>query len=189
MPRSSRWRRSAWSPAANAHLLAGLRQEQVDFVIGRLVDPSGMQGLSFEPLYSECLIFVVRDGHPLARQGRVSPASLDQWRLVLPDAGTRIRESADRFFLGSGIGLPERVVETIDASFGRSYVRQTDAVWFVPEGAVEADLREGRLLRLPVDTRSTEGAVGLTVRAGYLPSAAVQRLLEDIRRCVPAARA
>lgn len=170
--------------ASNVQLIAELRRGELDLVLGRLVDPSGMQGLSFEPLFTEVLIFVVRSGHPLAQSTTLDPQALESCRMVLPDQGTRIREAADRFFLTTGLDVPANAIETIDASFGRSYVLQSDAVWCVPEGAVAQDLQDGTLHRLPLDTRTTEGPVGLTLRADTLPSQALQQVLGAIRDSV-----
>jgi LysR family pca operon transcriptional activator len=167
---------------SNAQLIAALRQGVLDLVIGRLAEPSDMQGLSFEQLYTEPLLLVVRQGHPLAARRRLEPALLRQHRLVLPDAGTRVREAADRFFVSSGMGLPVQTIETIDLAFGRSYVLQSDAIWFVPLGAIENDLRQGSLVRLPIDTKITEGPVGLTQRVDRMPSDAIQRVVEAVRQ-------
>lgn len=166
---------------SNAQLIAALRQGVVDMVVGRLAESSAMQGLSFEHLYAERVLLVVRRGHPLARRRRIGADDLREYRAVLPDVGTRLREAADRFFLASGIGLPARTIETIDASFGRSYVLQSDAVWCAPQGVVENDLAQGTLASLPVDTRASEGPVGLTRRVDRVPSAAMERIAEEIR--------
>ena len=169
---------------SNAQLIAALRQGVLDVVIGRLAEPSDMQGLTFEQLYMEPLVLVVRPRHELARRRRATAATLRDWRLVLPDAGTRIREAADRFFIASGMSLPQRTIETIDVSFGRSYVLQSDAVWCVPLGVVQDDLAQRTLVRLPIETRVTEGPVGLTQRVDRLPSEALQRLVEEVRQSV-----
>jgi LysR family transcriptional regulator, pca operon transcriptional activator len=153
----------------------------LDLVIGRLAEPSDMQGLSFEQLYAEPLLLVVRAEHPLAARRRIEPALLRQHRMVLPDAGTRVREAADRFFVSSGMGMPLQALETIDLAFGRSFVLQSDAVWFVPLGVVENELREGALVRLPIDTQITEGPVGLTRRVDHVASDALQDLVREIR--------
>lgn len=171
---------------SNAQLIAALRQGALDVVIGRLAEPSDMQGLSFEQLYTEPLLLVVRPEHPLAGSRRIEPEDLRRHRLVLPDAGTRVREAADRFFVSSGMGLPVHTLETIDLSFGRSYVLQSDAVWFVPLGAIENDLRQGNFTRLPIDTTITEGPVGLTRRVDRPPSDALQDLIEEIRESASA---
>jgi LysR family transcriptional regulator, pca operon transcriptional activator len=166
---------------SNARLIAALRQGVLDLVIGRLAEPSDMQGLSFEQFYAEPLLLVVRAGHPLAARRRIEPALLRQHRMVLPDAGTRVREAADRFFVSSGMGMPLQALETIDLAFGRSFVLQSDAVWFVPLGVVENELREGALVRLPIDTQITEGPVGLTRRVDHVASDALQDLVREIR--------
>ena len=141
-----------------------------------------MQALTFEHLYTEPLVLAVRPAHALARRRRITADTLSRYRLVLPDAGTRIREAADRFFLASGMGLAKETIETIDVSFGRSYVLQSDAVWCVPLGVVEDDLSEGALVRLALDTRMTEGPVGLTQRVDRFPSEAMSRLVQEIRQ-------
>lgn len=174
---------------SNAQLIALLRQGELDVVIGRLAEPSEMQGLSFEQLCTEPLVFCVRPGHPLARRRRLPAEALLAHRLVLPEAGTRIREPADRYFVAAGLPLPGQTIETIDASFGRRYVLLGDAVWCVPLGVVEEDLREGLLVRLPLDTAATAGPVGLTLRTDRMPSDALQRVLAEIRTAAAARRA
>lgn len=165
----------------NKQLIALLRQGELDAVIGRLAEPSEMQGLSFEHLYTEEMQFVVRPGHPLALHKTIRPETLLAYRLVLPDSGTRVREASDQFFMTAGVGLPTRYIETIDVSFGRSFVLQSNAIWCVPFGAIENDVRNGTLVRLRLDTSVTSGPVGLTLRADRLPSAALQRLLDEVR--------
>jgi len=165
----------------NAQLLALLRQAEIDVVIGRLADPADMRALAFEHLYTEPLVFAVRPGHPLARRARVTVSDVVAYRFALPDAGTPIRQHADQFFIASGYGVPDAYLETIDLAFGRSYVLQSDAIWFAPLGAVEHDVQHCVLYRLPLDTTSTLGPVGLSVRADWVPSDAVQRLLAEIR--------
>ena len=166
---------------SNAQLITALHQGILDFVIGRLAEPSDMQGLSFEPLYTELLVLVVRAEHALAGRCVVEPFELGQCRLLLPDASTVIREAADRFFMASGMGLPRLTLQTIDLSFGRSYTLQSDAVWFVPLGAVERELQQGVLKRLPVDTQITQGAVGLTRRTNRAFSEPLLLLLDEVR--------
>jgi len=167
---------------SNAQLIAALRQGVLDLVLGRLAEPSDMAGLSFEHLYTEPLLLAVRPDHELTKFRSIKARELRKYRLVLPDSGTHVREAADRFFVASGMGLPVDTIETIDVSFGRSYVLQSDAIWFVPLGVVEADLRQGTLARLPVDTQITEGPVGLTQRADRVPSEAMYCLAAEIRK-------
>jgi LysR family pca operon transcriptional activator len=171
---------------SNAQLIGLLRQGELDLVVGRLSEPSDMAGLSFEQLYTEVLVFVVRPGHALARRRHLEPAVLANWRLVLPDAGTRVREAADHFFMTAGLGLPDPPMETIDVSFGRSFILQSDAVWCVPLGAVTHELQHGRLARLKLDTSQTAGPVGLTLRADRRVPEELHEVLDAIRRSAAA---
>src|SRR5690606_17543457 len=75
---------------SNAYLIGLLRQGDLDIVIGRLTEPADMQGLSFEYLYSEAVVFTVRPGHPLLSMPRITLPMLAAYRMVLPDAGTRV---------------------------------------------------------------------------------------------------
>lgn len=165
----------------NAPLISALKQGTLDMVVGRLAEPSAMQGLSFEHLYTEPLLLVVRPGHELARLSSIHPDLLYRYRLVLPDASTSVREAANRFFMTLGGGLPRHTIDTIDLSFGRSYVLQSDAVWCIPLGAIENDLQQGTVVRLPIDTRGTEGPVGVTLRVEHTPSEALLQVLDEIR--------
>lgn len=166
---------------SNAYLIGLLRQGELDVVIGRLAEPADMRGLTFEHLYPEPVVFAVRPGHPLLDVPVLRLPMLRAYRMVLPDAGTQLREAADQFLLASGLGLPEQSIETIDVSFGRSFVLQSDAVWCAPVGVVENDVSRGTLMRLPLQTASSAGPVGLSLRADQLPSDALQRLLAEIR--------
>ncbi|PKL99441.1 MAG: pca operon transcription factor PcaQ, partial [Gammaproteobacteria bacterium HGW-Gammaproteobacteria-7] len=49
----------------SAHLLDQLRVGALDLVVGRMTDSPQIEGLTFEHLYSESMILVVRPAHPL----------------------------------------------------------------------------------------------------------------------------
>lgn len=169
---------------SNAQLMTALKQGVLDMVIGHLGEPSVMQGLRFEHLYSEPYVLVVRPGHDLSLLQDIDPAVLRDCRFVMPDTGTRAREAANRFFMAVGTGLPLLVIETIDVPFARSYVLNSDAIWSVSMGAVENDLEQGRLVRLNIDTSSTKGPIGMTFRMDHTPSEPLQRVTDEIRQIV-----
>lgn len=54
----------------NAQLIEQLRSRELDAVIGRLSDPELMAGLSFESLYAEPMVIVLRPGHALATEAK-----------------------------------------------------------------------------------------------------------------------
>jgi LysR family pca operon transcriptional activator len=166
--------------AANAELLERLKSGAISFAIGRLADPERMVGLSFELLYNEPLAVVVRAGHPLAN-GIGVPAQLAQFPLVLPPFGTLIRQAADSLLAALGAQPLSVFFEMLSVSVGRALTFENDAVWFVPAGAVEFDLRHGTLVRLPLPSAGSEEPVGVILRTDTQPSAAGRALVDAVK--------
>jgi LysR family pca operon transcriptional activator len=149
----------------NAVLLDQLSVGELDVVVGRLAAPERMVGLSFEHLYSEQVLFVVRAGHPLLKAAAFDFASIAAYPVIMPTRTAIIRPFVERLMISHG--LPQLVarIESVSDSFGRAFLRETDAVWVISEGVVANDIASGTLAALPVDTSETRGAVGLTLRA------------------------
>ena len=169
----------------NPALLTQLRQRELDLVIGRFAEPVHMLGLTFENLYAEPLVLVVRPGHPLLQDTALSAnplAHLSAFTLVLPLQGTAIRLTADNFFVARGLSQALRTVEMLAVSVARSYTANSDAVWLTPASAAQADLDAGVLSALPVSMHGTEELVGLTMRADATPSDAQHVVLTAVRQ-------
>jgi LysR family transcriptional regulator, pca operon transcriptional activator len=165
----------------NAVLLDQLRLGELDLVVGRLAEPDRMTGFFFEHLYSEQVVFVVRPGHPLTAPGEDLFARLGEFTVLMPTRGSVIRPFVERFLITHGIAPMPRQIETVSDSFGRAFVRQSNAVWIISTGVVADELQEGQLVALPLDTSETRGPVGLTMRTDVAPSPAFSILLQTIR--------
>lgn len=166
----------------NTVLLNQLRVGDLDVVIGRLAAPEQMQGLSFEHLYSEQIAFVARKNHPLLNSGRgFEFDKIGDFTILMPPPGSIIRPFVDRLLITMGVvNLPTQI-ETVSDSFGRAFVRQTDAIWLISSGVVADDLAEGTFATLPIDTSETRGSVGLTTRADTTPIPQLSILMQTIR--------
>ncbi len=184
------------STGRNAQLIEHLRSRELDAVIGRLSDPELMAGLSFESLYAEPMVIVLRPGHPLAtvrkaraRAARATPALglIGSYPLVLPLAGTLIRQVADGFLSRHGVGAQAGLVETLDTSLARALVLQGDNLWFTPAGAVLPDLASGALQQLGV-ALTPEEPVGLMLRTEAGTSATVPTFVAAVRAQAAAGR-
>jgi LysR family transcriptional regulator, pca operon transcriptional activator len=170
---------------SNPDLLTRLRERDIDLVIGRFAEPAQMAGLSFEHLYADPLVLAVRPGHPLASAKHSPPdllARLRDFTLILPMAGTAIRQAADNFLLARGLGAARRTIETLSVDLARDHTAASDAIWFVPSGAAEWDFGTGSLVRLPVDTAGTEELVGISLRADMTATPEQAEVLALIRR-------
>jgi LysR family pca operon transcriptional activator len=168
----------------NLVLLDQLRVGVLDLVVGRLAAPEQMTGLRFEHLYSEQVDFVVRKGHPLLRAKTFDFSRIREFTVLMPTHGSIIRPFAERFLIAHGIAELPVEIETVSDSFGRALVRRSDAIWIISEGVVAADLETGELQLLPIDTSETRGSVGLTTRADFGPSTALEILSRTIRTTV-----
>lgn len=147
----------------NAELLAQLQRGELDAVLGRLAEPDRMLALRFEPLWAEPLVVAMRPGHPMAS------VPLSGWQrlahlVILPLAGTAIRQGADGFLAVRGCELARGQIETLSVPLARALVRDADAMWFTPESTVRADVAEGLLQAVTLPGVATE-AVGLFLKA------------------------
>lgn len=165
----------------NDYLLNLLRTGDVDFVIGRMAEPEAMTGLSFEHLYSEPVVMVVRPGHPLLAEPRFALTMIERYQTLMPTPSSLIRRLVDRMLLTHGITELRDEVETVSDAFGRAYISQTDAVWIISQGVVANDVAAGKLALLPVDTRETIGPVGFTTRTDMAPGVATSSLIQAVR--------
>jgi LysR family pca operon transcriptional activator len=165
----------------NPVLLNQLRVADLDLVVGRLAAPDQMTGLSFEHLYSEQIVLVVRKGHPLLSDGGNIFERIAGFAVLTPPPGSIIRPFVDRLLLSNGIAEFPLEVETVSDSFGRAFVRQTDAVWIISEGVVRDEIETGSFVVLPVDTIETRGSVGLTTRADSQPGPHLKMFMSAVR--------
>jgi LysR family pca operon transcriptional activator len=131
-----------------------------------MAEPNEIAGLSFEHLYAERVVFVVRPSHPLLKRRKFSVASIAEYPVLFPPVGSVIRPSVERLLTAHGVTHFRDDIETVANTFGRRYTRMTDAVWIISEGVVAEDVEAGELALLPVDTSESYGPIGLTTRSG-----------------------
>ncbi|HTN63935.1 MAG TPA: pca operon transcription factor PcaQ [Devosia sp.] len=165
----------------NDYLLSLLRTGDVDLVIGRMAEPDEMLGLSFEHLYSEPVVMVVRPGHPLLQVPRFNLALIEDYPTLMPTPDSVIRPLVQKLLLAHGVTNLRDEVETVSTAFGRSFTRLTDAVWIISEGVVAEDIENGWLVELPFATVETLGPVGLTTRTDTAPSLAGLAFIQAVR--------
>ncbi len=164
----------------NSLLLGQLRVGELDLVVGRLAEPKLMTGLSFQHLYSEIVTFVVRPGHPLLKRNSFNIQDIRNYNVIFPTKDSIIATSAERFLISQGVGMLSDKIETISVSFGKEYIRQSDAIWVISRGVVAREIEEGDLVELPIDTKETLGPVGLTTRADTIATPTVQMFMNCI---------
>jgi LysR family pca operon transcriptional activator len=165
----------------SAHMLAMLRDGNLDFIVGRLASPEVMNGLIFEHLYSEQLTFAVRPSHPLARKQTLSYRELESYPMLLPPANAIIRPIVDSLFIAGGVGSFRSEIETVSNGFARAFALENDAIWIISRSVVASDLEIGQLMALALDTSASQGPVGITMRSNEPQNAVISAMLDAVR--------
>ena len=166
---------------SNSLLMSQLRVGELDLVVGRLGLPEAMSGLSFQHLYSEQVAFAVRPNHPLLTKPNFKISDIAGYTVLYPPKGSITAPSVDRFLLSQGVGNIQDRIDTVSDSFGKEFLRKSDAIWIISKGVVAREIADGELAELPVDTKETLGPVGLTIRADSTPSVALQQFMSAVR--------
>lgn len=165
----------------SAHMLALLRDGQLDFIVGRLASPEVMNGLVFEHLYSEQLTFAVRPSHPLAQRRTLTYRELEPYPMLLPPENAIIRPIVDSLFIAGGAARFRFEIETVSNSFARAYTLENDAIWTISSSVVAHDLAIGQLVGLALDTSASHGPVGITMRSNEQMNMVTLAMMDAVR--------
>lgn len=158
-----------------------LQAGNVDFGFGRLLAAEHMQGLNFEHLFSEPLVFFVRAGHPLDGSTDLTIEDLDRYPVVLPTQNTIIRAEIDRFIIAKGLSRFSNQIETLSFEFARNFLHKSDAVICHPLNSIRREVTEGSVKILDYCVGEMMGAVGLTTPARQQVREPAQLLMQVIR--------
>jgi LysR family pca operon transcriptional activator len=165
---------------AHPFLLRKLRDRQIDLMIGRMPQPAEMPGLEFEFLYEEPIVAAVRAGHP--GSGLPIARVLRDYPVILPTRDAIIRGTVDAYLASLNLAGLVPAVETSTLALGRGLLFATDALWFISQGVLEAELEAGLVEAMPLGATYLSGAVGMTVVTRHLLSPALSRLMDLARR-------
>ncbi len=162
-------------------LLRGLREGDIDCLIGALRNPQTADDVIQEPLLSDPLAIVARRGHPLAGRDSVRIEETLAYPWVAPPkttpAGIYLFQTLR---IGEMAQTPVRVVSS-SLVFLRALLQQGDYLTIISRHQVEDELREGALVSLPVDLEHHDLDIGLTYRANWRPTAVQKRFLTLLR--------
>ncbi|HHZ07440.1 MAG TPA: LysR family transcriptional regulator [Rhizobiales bacterium] len=161
-------------------LMAGLRRGEVDFLVGALREPAPIGDVEQERLFDDVLVMVARPDHPLVRESGLSIADLTRFPFVVSPEGTPARRAFDRLFERAG-RRPESLIETGSMILMRELLRVSDHLGCISRLQVEAELALGAMTVLPFPMDDTARPIGLTLRSGWVPTAAQKEFLDTLR--------
>mgnify|MGYP002783683635 CR=1 FL=1 len=167
----------------SALLLARLRDELLDVVVGEGRTLQGDPELHVEPLGSAPVVLCVRPAHPLAGVG---PLTLDQVA-EFPIGASAIPPALSAAFterIGRSTMVPHGRLRISCDSFDmlRSLTRTSDLVLGTNARVVRDELRDGTLVALDVPSIAIESRTAIAWLAGRVMPSAVMQLAELARR-------
>ncbi|WP_146588632.1 LysR family transcriptional regulator [Puniceibacterium confluentis] len=169
-----------------SELLSGLRRGDIDFILGALRDPLPISDVVQEPLFSDRLTIVCRPGHPLADCPGLTPAILARMAWVVARKGTPTRAQFDACFADGA--APASIIETGSVLLLREILLGSDHLGCISTAQADAEISKGLLARMSVDVDWDRRPIGLTTRAGWVPTRGQALLLDLIREAATEAR-
>jgi DNA-binding transcriptional LysR family regulator len=151
--------------------------------LGFLSYPEPKRGLKIINWRKEQMTVALYPGHRLARRRRVLPADLEGETFVAFDDDIPIRRELDRFFEDANVHV------AIAAHFDniqsiKEAVALGSGISILPARAMEAEVKQGRLVSLPLDAPGLARPTAVIHRSNRELSQSARALLGLIRRGV-----
>lgn len=163
-------------------LAAALRAGDIDFILGALRPPDYARDLKGEPLLTDRMSVVVRDGHPLTHLAKVTMDHLMNAKWVLSSHGTPARTLFDLSFSAKDLVPPIEAVETSDLAILRGLLLHSDMVAAISPQQLHYEIQAGVLKVLDINLSNTSRVIGITQRIESHASPGALALMEAIRR-------
>jgi DNA-binding transcriptional LysR family regulator len=172
-------------------LLPLLRQGDLDFAITSIANDEFADELVQEELYAERGAIIVRKGHPLSRQARVSLAQIGKYPwAVLSDSPHLERNLRNIAFTGN-FSFSRGFMRCQSSLLIKSALLDSDLVGFLSHDAVRVEVDNGLLCELTLDSPGqardllSAHLIGVVYRRDAALSSASLALIGNIRQeCV-----
>lgn len=162
-------------------LLRRLRHGELDLLIGALRDPLPADDVVQEPLFDDRLAVVAGPGHPLAGQPGLTLADTLAYPWIAPPKQT---PGGSYLYRTLGIGemdkTPVRMVTSSMVAVRGMLARGPYVTILSPRQAA-VEIAEGHMVRLDLALPESARPIGLTLRAGWMPTPTQARFVELVR--------
>lgn len=159
-----------------SEMLKRLRDGEVDFVIGLVQETKG-EDLVNEALARTPYAIAARRGHKLAKQGVVTVEDLLRYDWVCGTPGSSRRGCFERLFRGGA--APQTSIATSALPVIRHLLMRSDRLALMTSYEL---MHESELTALPFGPIEPAPAIGVTMRAGWLPTKLHQDFIDLLRR-------
>jgi LysR family transcriptional regulator of gallate degradation len=168
-----------------AALIDGLRQGELDFVVGPLRKPPPYDTLEERHLYDESFAFVVRADHPLSKR-QPTLAELAQGSWVVAPHGTPTRRYFETLLIAEGLTPPAQTCEIVTFFLAEQMIINSDAIALLTYSDRKLLVVSNKLKVLPLDLPENKRAIGLTFRKHQALTPAQEIFVEALVEEAPA---
>ena len=162
-------------------LVLRLKQERLDFLIGRILEQEDERELLYEDINEEHECVVARQGHPILDRPNLSLKDLSNAKWILSPRGSLLRNRFDMIFRRADLDMPANVVETTSMSIVTSLLQQTDFLHVMPMDAARHYVQSGELAQVPIDLPCKMENYGIITHRNHVLSPGANLLLRHIR--------
>jgi LysR family transcriptional regulator, regulator for genes of the gallate degradation pathway len=164
-----------------AALIDGLRQGELDFVIGPLRSPPPYDILEELHLYDEFFAVIARTGHRMAK-GKLNLKDLADENWVVAPHGTPTRRYFEQLLLGQGLTPPAQTCEIVTFFLAEQMIIHSDVIGLLTYSREKLKALPKGLRVLSVELPGNARAIGLTYRKDQPLSAAQRTFLKILVR-------
>ena len=100
--------------------------------------------------------------------------AISDYTVLLPEPNSITWPEINAMLTSRGVSQLVDIYVTTSPTFGRSYLRMSDAIWIISRGVVADDINSGELVQLSVDLDLVSDPVGIATRADAVPTLSTQ---------------
>ncbi|WP_265301428.1 LysR family transcriptional regulator [Verminephrobacter eiseniae] len=163
-------------------LVQMLRCADVDMIVGALRLNSPPSEIAQEMLFDDGLTVIARAQHPcLLTQTARGLRELVRYPWIVPLPNTPARTAFEHAFRIEGVACPEAQLQVNSPSVVRNLLLESDRLALLSPLQVDAELRTGQLVQVPLALRDASRAIGVATRRNGSLSPGSAGLLDELR--------
>lgn len=165
-----------------ANMIYEVIDGNLDFIVVTMSEEVPDPNLIQEPLADSPAQIVVKSDHPLTTLKEVKPSALRDYPWVLPGKSDPVRLQIDKLIEQNNIGAIDVLAETDSLFFTMSYLRETEAVSYIPEWMVMSEVGKSDFKILEVKGMKWQRKIGILRRRRFSQSPAARLLIQELHK-------
>jgi len=159
-------------------MISGLRNGEIDFLIGALRDPAPIGDVEQTQLFEDTLAIVARPEHPLVGKTGIQVGDLLGYPWAVAAKETPTRKHFERMFTTAGLEPPDSIVETASLILIRELLFNSNHLGCVSALQAAAEIDSGRMVCIDYELPDTARQIGITTRRDWKPTSSQGKFIE-----------